>query len=114
MRVLLLGLLLASAPDLRSQEEVILPVRISEAYNSGPYLIFNCQNQHWVCVTEDNFKECQSERIEDIALARARSSCAPVKRFVTERSCFERQLYLISQNYGDRICVLDEWRQKEI
>ena len=113
MRIFLLCLLLISATDLRS-EDVILPTRISEEYNSGAYLIYNCQNHFWVCVAEENFKECEAQKIEDVAHARARSSCAPVKKFVTDKSCFERQLYLVSQNYGDRICVLDEWRQKEI
>ncbi len=100
--------------DLRAEDEVVLPTRISEEYNSGAYLIYNCQNQLWVCVAEENYQECEAERIKDIAHARARSGCAPLKKFVTDKSCFERQLYLISQNYGNRICVLDEWRQKEI
>lgn len=107
-------LLFSTLNVLHAEEELVIPNSISEEYNSGPYLIYNCLKQYWVCVSEENFKECQEERLQDITDSRARSKCAPVKKFVTEKSCFERQLYLVSQNYGDRICVLEQWRQKEI
>lgn len=114
MRIFLAFYLLFSWSSLPAEEGVTGSVSISEDYNSGSYLIYNCLDQYWVCVTEEEFNRCHKEREKEIVNSRPRSSCAPVKKFLTNRSCFERQLYLVSQNYGDRICVLDEWRLKEI
>lgn len=87
---------------------------ISEKYFAGPYLIYDCEEKHWVCVMEDDFKECQKKRDEDKNNKKEILGCAPLGSFPTKKSCFQRQLFLTGQNHGTRFCISDEWKEKDV
>lgn len=87
---------------------------ISENYEAGPFLIYDCVEKHWVCVLESYYKECQSLREEDQLLKKLDLRCSPFSEFPNKKSCFQRQLYLTGQNVGANFCIGDDWKQKEI
>lgn len=87
---------------------------ISDKYIAGEYLIYDCQEGHWVCVMEAFSRECEKVREEDRHLGKIRARCAPLKQMPSKRSCFQRQLFLVGQNYGDRFCLLRPWRHKTL
>lgn len=88
---------------------------ISENYEAGPYLIYDCKEKHWVCVMEPFFKECEEKRSRDLASEdEVYHSCAPVGKFPTKKSCFQRQLFMTTHNHGKRFCVKDSWKSKSI
>lgn len=87
---------------------------ISEDYEAGPFLIYDCAQKHWTCVLESYYKDCEKKRDEDIHLKKAEMSCAPVSVLPNKKSCFQKQLFLVSQNVGHRFCVGEDWKQKEI
>jgi hypothetical protein len=86
---------------------------ISEKYEAGPYLIYDCQEKHWVCVLEPYFIACEDQRKMDSSLIEnAKHSCAPIGKFPNKISCFQRQLFLTTHHHGDRFCIKDDWKQK--
>ena len=85
---------------------------ISDEYEAGAFLIFNCEKKHWVCVLESYYKECQDKRLDEVNKRGVSHSCAPIGQFPSKKSCFQRVLYLTSHNYGDRFCVKSEWKEK--
>jgi hypothetical protein len=87
---------------------------ISDKYEAGEFLIYDCEDQHWTCVRESFFKDCQSIREEDSLNKKVFSRCAPVGEFPTKKSCFQRQLFMVSHNHGASFCHLGEWQAKEI
>jgi len=87
---------------------------ISEKYEAGPYLIYNCQEKHFVCVMEANYKECEEQRSKDNAEKKLELSCAPISKMLNKKSCFQQQLFFVSQNQGTKFCVGESWKQKEI
>jgi hypothetical protein len=87
---------------------------ISENYEAGPFLIYDCVEGHWVCVLESYYRTCESQRAEDQLAKKLDLRCAPIGEFPTKKSCFQRQLYLTGQNQGTRFCIGDEWKQKEV
>lgn len=87
---------------------------ISEDYEAGPYLIYDCAKKHYVCVLESYFKECEQKKLKDIALNKERVSCTPVSEHLNKKSCFQKQLLLVSRNHGTRSCIAAAWKQKEI
>lgn len=87
---------------------------ISEDYEAGPFLIYDCVQNHWTCVLESYYKECEKKRSEDLHFKKERMSCAPVGELPNKKSCFQRQLFLVSQNVGYRFCIGPVWQQKEI
>lgn len=87
---------------------------ISEEYMAGPYLMYDCKEGHWVCVLESYYQECQEKRGRELASSSETHSCAPIGVFPTKKSCFQRQLYMTSHNYGKRFCMKDSWKQKNL
>lgn len=88
---------------------------ISENYEAGPYLIYDCKEKHWVCVMESFYKECKEKRSRDIASTNdVYHSCAPIGLFPTKKSCFQRQLFMVTHNHGSRFCVKDKWKSKAV
>ena len=87
---------------------------ISDEYEAGPYLIYNCEKKHWVCVLKPYFQECQEKRAEEEKSSGVYHSCAPIGEFPTKKSCFQRTLFMTGHNYGDRFCVKNEWKEKGV
>lgn len=88
---------------------------VSDKYLSGPFLIYDCQQRHWACVSEENFKECTSLREDDLLNQGPYiHSCSPLGQFPTVRSCNQRILFLTTHQHGQRFCVKEEWRSKNV
>lgn len=87
---------------------------IAENYEAGPFLIYDCEEKHWTCVMEPYFKECEEKRTRDLASKEITHSCAPIGKFPTKKSCFQRQLFLTTHNHGTRFCLKDNWKEKEM
>lgn len=87
---------------------------ISENYEAGPFLIYDCIEKHYTCVLESYFKECSDKRAKDAHERKEMLSCAPISKHLNKKSCFQSQLFLVSQNHGTKFCVGEDWKQKEI
>lgn len=88
---------------------------ISDNYEAGQYLIYDCKEKHWTCVMETYFKECAEKREKDLLnIDEVYHSCAPIEKYPNKRSCFQRQLFLTSHNFGQRVCVKESWKEKNI
>lgn len=87
---------------------------IAPNYEAGPFLIYDCEEKHWVCVKKSYFNECEEKRDKDFFSESYYHSCAPIGEFPTKRSCFQRQLFMTSQNHGQRFCVKEIWKTKNI
>ena len=87
---------------------------LSADYLAGPFLIYDCQNKHWVCVMEEFFEECRQLREEDKRFNKDTARCAPVGEFAVKFSCFQEQLRLTTNVDPSRLCVLENWKRKTI
>lgn len=87
---------------------------ISDGLETGSWLIYDCENKHWTCVLESYYQACEEKRNEDIEARKTQLRCAPIGEFPTKKSCFQRQLYLVGQNYSTRFCMGEELREREI
>lgn len=70
---------------------------IADNYEAGAYLIYDCEEAHWTCVTKPYFEECIKEHKQDY-------SCSPFEEFPTKKSCFQRQLYLTTHHVSHSFC----------
>jgi hypothetical protein len=86
---------------------------ISDKYYAGAFLIYDCEEGHWVCVLPDDYSQCEKKRAESVAKKEKYLACAPIGEFPTKRSCFQRELYLTGQAHGHRFCLLDELKKEE-
>lgn len=87
---------------------------ISEDYEAGPFLIYDCEKQAWICVLESYQKECLKKREQDIHLKKLDLRCAFISELPNKKSCFQKQLLMVSQNMGTRFCIHDHWKEKEV
>ncbi len=87
---------------------------IADNYEAGPFLIYDCKEKHWVCVTGPYFKECEEKRLAEAGLTGTHHSCAAVGEFPTKKSCFQRLLFMTTHQHGSRFCIKDEWKGKAV
>lgn len=87
---------------------------IADNYEAGPFLIYDCDQKHWVCVLESYYKDCQEKRHRDAEHGTFYHSCAPIGKFPTKKSCFQRILFLTTHHHGTRFCIKDEWKTKAV
>lgn len=87
---------------------------ISEKYDAGPFLIYDCEDKHFVCVMAEYNKDCEEKRAQAAHEKKLDMGCAPIAELPNKKSCFQQQLFLISQNHGTRFCTGPDWKTKEI
>lgn len=88
---------------------------ISDKYEAGAFLIYDCEEKHWVCVLKDFYDACSENRKMDLVTGISPlHTCAPIGEFPTKKSCFQRQLFLTGHNHGAQFCVKEKWKNKAI
>jgi hypothetical protein len=88
---------------------------ISEKYEAGAWLIYDCKEKHWTCVLESYYRKCEEERARELSQKDdPYHSCATISEFPNKRSCFQRMLYLTTHNFGHRVCVKEGWKEKAV
>jgi hypothetical protein len=92
----------------------IYGVLAAPVYEAGPYLIYDCQARHWACVIREQFDECVAQREQDTFEFKMHLSCGHFEEFPDYLSCSKRQLFMISNNYSNRFCWPQPWREKSI
>lgn len=112
--------LLISASAAFSETEELMPSdydpkddAVSEKYEAGAHLIFDCEEGHWACVLAEYSVECDDKREAAIKKGEAFLPCAHLGKLPSKRSCFQKSLYLTGQAHGTRFCLLDS-RKKEV
>ena len=75
--------------------------QISKLYRSGEYLIYDCNNRHFVCADEISFNECREKRNFAIDKRFFLLPCAPLKKFEHYEVCVETQ-YSKTYQMGNR------------
>ncbi|MFP5385656.1 MAG: hypothetical protein ACLGHN_06220 [Bacteriovoracia bacterium] len=121
MRILFFFLFFLAADSTRAEDygplddEGTFQDIISEEYEAGPFLIYDCKDKHWVCVQPSYYENCKTLRKNDLAQREGLyHTCAPVGKFPTKKSCFQRQLFLTTHNHGNRFCIKDKWKEKNV
>lgn len=88
---------------------------IADNYEAGAYLMYDCVERHWVCVLEEYYKECGEKRTQDhLKVDDPYHTCAPIEQMPNKKSCFQRQLFLTTHNFGARFCIKESWKDKNI
>ncbi len=86
---------------------------ISDKYFAGAFLIYDCEEKHWVCVMEIDYKSCEKKRKESLDKFAKYLSCAPIGQFPSKKGCFQRVQFLTGHDHGNRFCLLDELKREE-
>lgn len=86
---------------------------ISEKYLAGAHLIYDCEEKHFVCVLAEDKRSCEEKRLLAMQKKEKFLPCAFIGFLPTKRSCFQRQLFLVSQAHGNRFCLNEKMKHEE-
>jgi hypothetical protein len=82
-----------------------LPARVlSDEFSSGPYLIYDCRAQTFICVNEDSFDLCRRLRIQSQGEGKRILDCAPLKNYISENACGNAAQTAIDQLAAKNFC----------
>ncbi len=66
-------------------------VNISDKYFLGSILIYDCHLNYFACVSEASYERCLRERQEAFERKDDNASCIPIKKYPSNRKCFNNQ-----------------------
>jgi hypothetical protein len=87
---------------------------ISDEYEAGAFLIYDCEKGAWICVLEKYAQGCLKRREEQLMQKKNHLSCALIEELPTKKSCFQKQLFMLSQNMGTRFCLSERGKKEEL
>ncbi len=80
------------------------PRLISLKYYEGSFLMYDCQENHWVCTNKDTFNNCVVSYEESIHEGGKRT-CIPYQSYEELPLCLAKQQSLINSNIDiEKIC----------
>jgi hypothetical protein len=89
-------------------------MRYSSKYYSGPYLIYDCLDNHWVCADKLAVTQCRlNNKLRETA-DKALKSCVIYKEYEKTKFCIEKNTQLVSDNASMRRCYVEKYFKKVI
>ena len=79
---------------------------VSDEFFSGPYLIFDCRNQTFICVSESGFDACRNMRQTAIKNNKRILDCAPLKLYPNFNACGDAAQDAIDRQVPKNFCYL--------
>jgi hypothetical protein len=81
--------------------------RIGPNTFSGSSLVYNCELEHWACVSTEDANKCIEEREREVKGFKRFFSCAYLTRYETDEQCETKQLELIAYSDPAILCRSD-------
>lgn len=78
---------------------------LSIKYQRGRFLLYDCEDKHWVCTKKLEFDRCGEKRKYVDFVKEQLYPCAPIKAFASEAECVKRQRKFIQKNHSVRSCL---------
>ena len=79
---------------------------VSGEFFSGPYLIFDCRQQTFICVSESGYDACRNMRQEAVKNNKRILDCAPLKLFTRFEDCGDAAQDAINRQVSKNFCYL--------
>jgi hypothetical protein len=74
--------------------------QLSEKYRAGAFLIYDCEDQHFVCADIENQVECDEKREKAFVLKKERLPCAVLKQYSKVDECQNAQKkFMLAKKY---------------
>lgn len=73
-------------------------------YFSGPVLVYDCRDRHFICTSMLNAIDCRDQRDNSINLDRFELPCVPIKKYNSDEECIKEQYKRMHQIADLRWC----------
>ncbi len=77
---------------------------ISEKYISGQFLVYNCLDQHYACVSVNDHNSCKSVRDTELKLEKRKLSCVSFEELENEKKCVQKIQDYINKDFEHPFC----------
>ena len=78
--------------------------KISQEFSRGAFLIYDCKKRSFACVNEPSYNLCKTRRQKGYRDKKLVLPCAPLKEFLSQQKCFEKQYNLIHRQSEKSYC----------
>lgn len=78
--------------------------RINSDYRAGRFLIYDCEIQNFICVTEDSMKNCEEKRKKAFDKGAYFYPCAPLKEFISKQICLYKNYEVLKREAEKKFC----------
>lgn len=110
--VLIWSLLITSALGQKEDEDG--EKLLSDKYYSGPYLVYDCQDKHWVCTDKEAVESCNAARKRALERKGITMPCFVVKEYKKYKGCLKSNKKMINQIGDTKYCYHPDYLQRVI
>lgn len=97
--------------DRDSDDFLLRDPNLNYKYQKGPYLVYDCQDHHWVCTGRLEYMRCEDQREHTKRQNGDFYTCQTIKKFESLDSCLSRQRRMTDYNPTDRFCYSKDYQQ---
>jgi hypothetical protein len=114
MKWLLITLLFVAGRNVLAQEIDPSKDILSKKWTTGAFLIYDCDDRHWVCVHDFGQAQCEDLRKNKLASGARTLGCAPGQEFESREECWSVQKKLVNEALYPRTCLHPNARKRFI
>ena len=82
----------------------LLDREISQLYQKGAVLLYDCRSSHWVCTGELEMNRCFREKRKAFLDKERVYPCAFIHKFKTEKECYAKQQVFVNRSIIHDFC----------
>lgn len=103
--ILIIPFLLSAKEEEVAEDFLLLDPQISAIYDRGEYLLYNCNDKHWVCTRKVEFDQCERLRKSAIADNMEFLPCVGIKKYEKVEKCITEQKRVTYNGVSNRFCL---------
>ncbi len=87
-----------------TEDQRIHDYKIDNKYFAGNYLIYDCEENHFACVNDVGYAECNDNREAALKKKSHGLPCAALKIFLDKKTCIEQSYQYVDRNNVKLFC----------
>lgn len=81
---------------------------ISERFQLGKFLVYDCINSNWICTRKEEYNRCKDERSDAFSNYKKNLVCAYFNEYKTTKDCQKVQQQMVDRGLVDKFCQNDD------
>ena len=97
--------------DRNSDDFLLQDPNLSDRYQRGSYLVYDCKEMHWVCTAKAEFDRCKQLRDKALELKLNNLQCADFEKFASVDECIKHLTWQTNYQPQHRFCIGEQLKR---
>ncbi|EQC50589.1 hypothetical protein [Bacteriovorax sp. DB6_IX] len=90
--------------DVSYYKKFVEEVALTQEFNRGEYLVYDCRTKHFICVNRAGQKLCLEMLENSKEVGSQERYCLPIRKFKDQLTCFRKQYEVSQKTSMEKFC----------